>query len=179
MTDRLEIASRVLAWMVHEHNSPDVAARESLYFADALLAAHEATAPKAEALPEDDECWGCRRESAPIIIGDERFCVVCAASEIINLRAAKQRYIDAMPPRLPDDAPVMEWEVTVNPSGSGGHWAIADSFDAEGRSELSAPMRLLKADADADLPTVRAAAVAYSAAKGCRAVFVEEGCKDA
>ena len=178
MTDRLEIASRVLAWMVHEHNSPDVAARESLYFADALLAAHEATAPKAEALPEDDECWGCRRESAPIIIGDERFCVVCAASEIINLRAAKQRYIDAMPPRLPDDAPVMEWEVTVNPSGSGGHWAIADSFDAEGRSELSAPMRLLKADADADLPALKAAATAYSAAKGYRAVFTGEGAGD-
>ena len=133
MTDRLEIASRVLARMVHEYNGPDgyaAAARESLSFADALIAAHEATAKPAEVKV------------------------------------------------LPEDAPVMEWEVTViHASGSGGHWAIADSFDAEGRSELSAPMRLLKADAD--LPTVRAAAVAYSAAKGCRAVFVEEGCKDA
>ena len=53
MDARLEIASRVLAWMAHEHNSPDVAARESLFFADALIAAHEATAPKAEALPDD------------------------------------------------------------------------------------------------------------------------------
>lgn len=186
MTDRLEIASRVLAWMVHEHNSPDVAARESLYFADALLAAHEATAPKAEALPEDDECWGCRRESAPIIIGDERFCVVCAASEIINLRAAKQRYIDAMPPRLPDDAPVMEWEVTIYERPCKGefwrgkpetmrYFAAVES----GGDYVRAEGGWDRAVAAADLPALKAAATAYSAAKGYRAVFVEEGCKDA
>ena len=131
MTDRLEIASRALPAIIlatHDFPSDDATAvKWAFFYADALIAAHEATAK----------------------------------------------------PAPPDDAPVVEWEVAVNPSGSGGHWAIAESFDAEGRSEVSAPMRRLKADADADLPAVRAAATAYSAAKGCRAVFVEEGCKDA
>ena len=125
MDTRLEIASRVLAWMVHEHNSPDVAARESLYFADALLAAHEATAPKAEALPED--------------------------------------------------APVMEWEVRV--VGSGGGY-VARARPTESNETMKA-WHLMHDAAVADLPAFRAAATAYSAAKGCRAVFVEEGCKDA
>ena len=172
MTDRLEIASRVLAWMVHEHNSPDVAARESLFFADALIAAHEATVPKAEALPEDDECWVCRRESAPIIIG-------CAASEIINLRAAKQRYIDAMPPRLPDDAPVMEWRVGVQKvcRMEGYYWIMrADCGDSMAR--FDADDHSVKGEAECDLPAVRAAAEAYSAAKGCKAVFTGEGAGD-
>ena len=178
MDARLEIASRALPAIIlasHDFPSDDATAvKWAFFYADALLAAHEATAPKAEALPEDDECWGCRRESAPIIIGDERFCVVCAASEIINLRAAKQRYIDAMPPRLPDDAPAMKWKVWVE-EANGYCWAVASCTLAQvDGAELSAPMRRLKADAAADIPAVKAAATAYSAAKGCRAVFPEE-----
>ena len=136
MTDRLEIASRVLAWMVHEHNSPDVAARESLFFADALIAAHEATAPKAEALP--------------------------------------------------DDAPVMEWRVIlVETTCKGEFWRgkpqqVTYQLVAEsGGDYFSATSVWDREAAGADLPALRAAATAYSAAKGCRAVFVEEGCKDA
>ena len=128
MTDRLEIASRVLAWMVHEHNSPDVAARESLYFADALLAAHEATAPKAEALP--------------------------------------------------DDAPVMEWRVIlVETTCKGEFWRgkpqqVTYQLVAEsGADYFSAASVWDREAAGADLPALRAAATAYSAAKGYRAVF--------
>ena len=136
MDARLEIASRVLAWMAHEHNSPDVAARESLFFADALIAAHEATAPKAEALP--------------------------------------------------DDAPVMEWRVIlVETTCKGEFWRgkpqqVTYQLVAEsGADYFSAASVWDREAAGADLPALRAAATAYSAAKGCRAVFVEEGCKDA
>ena len=175
MNDRLEIASRLFVPMLEDDgasgSTPQEIAKDALYFADALIAAHEATA---KPLPEDDECWMCGRESAPIIIGGERFCVVCAASEIINLRAAKQRYIDAMPPRLPDDAPAMKWKVWVE-EANGYCWAVASCTLAQvDGAELSAPMRRLKADAAADIPAVKAAATAYSAAKGCRAVFPEE-----
>ena len=125
MTDRLEIASRVLVWMVHEHNSPDVAARESLFFADALIAAHEATAPKAEALP--------------------------------------------------DDAPVVEWEVRTMPNPSSlGRKRCANAVAVTGMQAVVGDDHETEAAAAADLLAVRAAATAYSAAKGRRPVFTGE-----
>ena len=133
MDARLEIASRVLAWRVHEHNSPDVAARESLYFADALLAAHAATAK----------------------------------------------------PALPDDAPVMEWEITIYERPCKGefwrgkpetmrYFAAVES----GGDYVRAEGGWDRAVAAADLPALKAAATAYSAAKGYRAVFTGEGAGD-
>ena len=128
MDTRLEIA-----WMVHEHNSPDVAARESLYFADALLAAHAATAK----------------------------------------------------PALPDDAPVMEWEITIYERPCKGefwrgkpetmrYFAAVES----GGDYVRAEGGWDRAVAAADLPALKAAATAYSAAKGYRAVFTGEGAGD-
>lgn len=79
---------------------------------------------------------------------------------------------------LPEDAPVMEWRVWVE-EANGYCWAVSACTLAEvDRAEMFAPMRRRKADAAADIPAVRAAATAYSAAKGYRAVFTGEGAGD-
>ena len=140
MDARLEIASRALPAIIlasHDFPSDDATAvKWAFFYADALLAAHEATAPKAEALP--------------------------------------------------DDAPVMEWEVIlVETTCKGEFWRgkpqqVTYQLVAEsGADYFSAASVWDREAAGADLPALRAAATAYSAAKGCRAVFVEEGCKDA
>ena len=130
MAARLEIASRVMAALAYQFVGPTAyadAAEEALHFADALLAAHAATAK----------------------------------------------------PALPDDAPVMEWRVGVQKvcRMEGYYWIMrADCGDSMAR--FDADDHSVKGEAECDLPAVRAAAEAYSAAKGCKAVFTGEGAGD-
>ena len=179
MNDRLEIASRILAGLVVVPSSFELPSHvnAALAAADALIATNEATAKPV--LPDDNgkPLWKRLVELGEQVPDAEW------ANVPPDLARRLDRYLyggeQALPAPLPDGLTVTSHSITGASSGSGGHWAIADSFDAEGRSEVSAPRRRLKAAADADLPAVRAAATAYSAAKGCRAVFVEEGCSDA
>ena len=83
---------------------------------------------------------------------------------------------------LPDDAPVMEWRVIlVETTCKGEFWrgkpqqVIYHLVAESGGDYFSAASVWDREAAGADLPAVRAAATAYSAAKGFRAVFVGEG----
>ena len=175
MDTRLEIASRILAGLVVVPSSFELPSHvnAALAAADALIATNEATAKPV--LPDDNgkPLWKRLVELGEQVPDAEW------ANVPPDLARRLDRYLyggeQALPAPLPDDAPVMEWEVTVNPSGSGGHWAIADSFDAEGRSEVSAPMRRLKAAAAADLPILRDLAEQYAAHHGARVEWAEVG----
>lgn len=118
MDTRLEIAAMIVA------NGP-CRVEKALEIADALIAAHEATAK----------------------------------------------------PALPEDAPVMEWRVAVEAWRS-KRWVCAEYVGNNDEAQMVIPSIVSPAGASAfrdDVPAVLAAATAYSAAKGFRAVFTGEG----
>lgn len=89
-------------------------------------------------------------------------------------------YGSTQPPALAEDAPVMEWELEVGEVLRGLWRAQAEAhFGAFPSAAVYGMAQRTTQEALADLPAVRAAAEAYSAAKGCKAVFVGEGCEDA
>ena len=175
MNDRLEIASRILAGLVVVPSSFELPSHvnAALAAADALIATNEATAKPV--LPDDNgkPLWKRLVELGEQVPDAEW------ANVPTDLSVTLRRYLyggeQALPAPLPEDAPVMEWEVRV--VGSGGGY-VARARPTESNETMKA-WHLMHDAAVADLPAFRAAATAYSAAKGCRAVFVEEGCKDA
>ena len=180
MKDRLYIAGQILAGMTTNEDDltkPHLSSY-ALAAADALIAAHENTE-----LPDDaptmewevkgqrfnGEWWASCLPHNVSVSGQTREYAKAQAIALSKGRGYKAVFID--------DSPVVRWRVVIDREHPLRFYrAIATSDEAE---ELHGPCRHLKEEATSDLTAMRAAASAYSAAKGCRAVFVEEGCKDA
>ena len=169
MKDRLYIAGQILAGMTTSEDDltkPHLSSY-ALAAADALIAAHEATAKPVEAENNGKPPLWKRLVELGEQVPDAEW-----ANVPTDLSVTLRRYLyggeQALPAPLPEDAPVMEWEVRV--VGSGGGY-VARARPTESNETMKA-WHLMHDAAGADLPALRAAATAYSAAKGCRAVFV-------
>ena len=183
MDTRLEIASRVLAGMM-TYDAEKATAKPAEEADPVAVKASPRNNGAGFAMLNEDGAIGIDRDGNKLLFHVWRPTRDAYQPETWDVKLDLDlflRYlglVEATAPKaeaLPEDAPVMEWEVRV--VGSGGGY-VARARPTESNETMKA-WHLMHDAADADLPAVRAAAVAYSAAKGCRAVFVEEGCKDA